>query len=135
MIPRLQEVDPRLAHQVDESMLLGDAPRPAATEVELERLGLADAAKRIPHDGFYQIKDAQRRLAVCSDPEAKIFPQLRVEDGRSGAVTEYTRRSRKDDARSRCGRSETGWTLGVGECGSQGYERSRHSLVKPEHAM
>lgn len=54
MIADLQEVDALGSHPVDEPVLLSDAARPDASPQVLQRLGFADASKRIrpgPLDG------------------------------------------------------------------------------------
>jgi hypothetical protein len=57
VVSGLQEVDPFLADEVDQSMFLGDATRPAASEVELQRFRLSDAAGRIAERALDETED------------------------------------------------------------------------------
>jgi hypothetical protein len=55
---RLEEVDPIGTDQVDNSVLLCEAPRPGAWGKVLERLRLTDALERIAEDGLDQVERA-----------------------------------------------------------------------------
>jgi len=78
-----QEVDPLLADEVDQSMFLGDATRPAAGEVELQRFRLSDAAGRIAERALDEIEDTQSDLAIGAHPVAEVVEELGLEDGLS----------------------------------------------------
>ena len=80
VISRLQEVDPRLPDEIDQSVFLCDSPRPAALEVELERFRLADATSRVSKDSLHEIEHTQSCLSIGLDPVAEIFPELGLED-------------------------------------------------------
>jgi hypothetical protein len=48
----LKKIDPVVANEVYEAMLLGQTTRPDAGEEIFERFGFADVCKGIAHDGF-----------------------------------------------------------------------------------
>jgi hypothetical protein len=77
---RLEEVDPVFADQIDDPVLLGQAPRPGAREDVLERLRLTFSLKRIAQHGVDDLQCAQRRPAVGLDPETQVFQELALED-------------------------------------------------------
>lgn len=54
----LQEVHTIVAHQIDQSILACDAPRPDVRAHLLEVLGLSDAGKGISHHSLDQIKNS-----------------------------------------------------------------------------
>jgi len=68
VIPRLEEIDSVLGDAIDEAMLLGDAAAPAAGQLVLERLRLADAREGVGEDSGHQVKDSERGFAVRLDP-------------------------------------------------------------------
>lgn len=53
MVLRREERHPVVFHQVDEPVLLIDAPRPQAGEIAFERLWLAQALKGMAADVIY----------------------------------------------------------------------------------
>jgi hypothetical protein len=57
-------------------VFLGDSSRPAACQHVFERLGPADAGKRIAKHGFDKRQNAEGRLAVCLDPVLKVLAEL-----------------------------------------------------------
>jgi hypothetical protein len=79
MISRLQEINFRLAHPVNESVFLIDSPRPSASECELQRLWFAYTGEWILKDRLDQFEDSKRRAAICFHPVAKILPEFRME--------------------------------------------------------
>lgn len=80
MIPRHQEVDPPVAHQVDHSMFLRDAARPAALHVEAQGLGLADPLQRIAQHVLDELEDTHRDDTVAGYPVREVFTELGMED-------------------------------------------------------
>jgi hypothetical protein len=57
-------------------VFLGDSSRPATCQHVFERLGPADAGKRIAKHGFDKRQNAEGRLAVCLDPVLKVLAEL-----------------------------------------------------------
>src|SRR4051794_10276027 len=58
VVASLEEVDPIVADEVDDPMLLGQPTRPDAGPEVLERLGLANSAERVTDDGLDQVEGA-----------------------------------------------------------------------------
>ena len=74
MITSLKEIDPVVANQVDEAMLLGKTAGPYAGGEIFERFRLANTCKGIAQDGLNQIERPQGSLTVDFDPVAEVFP-------------------------------------------------------------
>ena len=81
MIPRLQEIDAPVLHDVHETVLLRDASRPATLQVVAQGLGLSDATKGIAQSGLDELEHAECRAAIPADPVAKILAEFGMEDG------------------------------------------------------
>ncbi len=81
MITSLKEIDPVIANQVYDAMLLGKTTGPDAGGKIFERFGFANACKGIAHDCLDQIECPQGRFSFGFDPIAEVFPKLRLEDG------------------------------------------------------
>lgn len=81
VIPRLEELDPVVTDDVDDAVLLGEAPRPGALRQVLQRLRFSDACKRIPQDGLDDREGAQGHPAVCLHPIPEILAEFGLEDG------------------------------------------------------
>ena len=60
MISRLQKVDAIVVHEIDQAMLLRNAPRPNPCTEVLQRFRFSDAAERLPHNRFDQLQDTER---------------------------------------------------------------------------
>jgi len=86
MVPRLEEINAVVAHQVDDAMLLREAPGPYAGSEVLQRLGPSDASKGVPHDSLYHIQRPQGNLAVPSHPVPQVFSELRMKHGFAPAL-------------------------------------------------
>ena len=56
MIPGLETIDPVVANEVYEAMLLGETSRPDAGREIFERFRLADAGEGLAHDGLDQVE-------------------------------------------------------------------------------
>jgi len=82
VVTRLQKRDAVPLDEIDEAMLLREAPRPDTPAEMLQRLRLADSVERISHDGLDEIHETQRDAPLGFDPVAEIFSKLRLEDGR-----------------------------------------------------
>jgi hypothetical protein len=76
MISGLKEIDPTLRHAINQPVLLGDAPRPAARQYIPERLWFADSCERISEHCLYEFEDSERGLTVRPDPIAQVFPEF-----------------------------------------------------------
>jgi hypothetical protein len=70
MVSPLQEVDPAVGYQIDNSVFLGEPSRPGSTGKEFQGLGFADPRKRIANDGFDEVENAKGYLSICLDPES-----------------------------------------------------------------
>ena len=81
MITSLKEIDPVVANQVYDAMLLGKATGPDAGGEIFERFRLANAGKGIAHDCLDQLECPHGRLSFGFDPIAEVVPKLRLEDG------------------------------------------------------
>jgi hypothetical protein len=80
VISALQEVDAAWANQVDETMLLSDAPGPGSGCEMLERFWLPDAVEGISDYRFDEIEDFEGGSSILSDPPTKVFQKLLLED-------------------------------------------------------
>src|SRR5271157_5609178 len=81
VIPRLKKIDARLAHLINESVLLCDASGPALGQHILQRFRLADALNWIPKRGLHQLQDSKCGVVVRFDPEPEVFEKLAMKDG------------------------------------------------------
>jgi hypothetical protein len=73
VIPALEEIDPVGPDEIDEAVLLRDAPGPGAGSEMLQRLRLPDSLEWVAQDGFDEIEDLERNLPIRRDPFPKIF--------------------------------------------------------------
>ena len=80
MIPGLKKIDPVVADEVYEAVLLGKTTRPDAGAEVFERFRSADAGEGVTHDGLNQVERTHGGFAVDFDPVAEVFPELRLED-------------------------------------------------------
>jgi hypothetical protein len=80
VIPRLNKINPIIAHDVNETMLLGNPPRPDATPQIFKWFGLAHTAEWIRHDSFNKGKDTERGSPIHLHPIAQIFAKLGLKD-------------------------------------------------------
>lgn len=76
-----EKVDPVVADQVDQPMLLRDPARPHVGTHVAQRFGLADPAEGVARDGFDQVKHTECDPAVSFDPEAMILAEFILERG------------------------------------------------------
>lgn len=86
MIPGLEKIDSVVPDQVNQAVLLGDAPGPEAGGEMLEGFGFADALEWVAEDRFDKIQDAQGGFALCLDPMAQVVPEFRLEYGAARAT-------------------------------------------------
>ncbi len=84
MVSALEEVDPIVAHQIDESVLLSDPARPHIRADVPDRLGLSNPLEGVSGDPLHQVHDLECDAPIGVDPETQIFPELILEEGRSG---------------------------------------------------
>jgi hypothetical protein len=68
MVARLEKVDSGAADSVNQAMLLRDSSRPTPSEYKFQGFGLANAAKRIPNDGFHEFHYAQSGFSIVINP-------------------------------------------------------------------
>src|SRR5438105_9499691 len=99
MVARLEEVDPVVAHQVDNAVLVSETPGPGAWHAILQWLRTPDAPKRIVHDSLDEVEGTQRHATVCFDPVAEILAKLGMEDGFAGSSTRPGQSSAPDAKR------------------------------------
>jgi hypothetical protein len=91
MVPTLQEVDPAIGYQIDNSVLLRKPPRPRSTREKFQRLGFPDPGKWIASDRIHEVERAKSNLSIGFDPESQIFQEFRLKHqnpflfGRAGA--------------------------------------------------
>jgi len=81
VVPRLQEIDPPIANEVDDSMFFGKASRPGSAWEVLEGFGLPYSRKRIAQNRLYKIKSSEGDPSVRLHPVLQIFNELRLEHG------------------------------------------------------
>jgi hypothetical protein len=81
VITSLQEIDAIVLDEIDDPVLLREAPRPRTCGEIFERLRFSNSVERIAKDRFYHIERAQRDTAIRFDPMAKVFAKLRLIDG------------------------------------------------------
>src|SRR3954452_20257552 len=96
MVAGLKELDSLFHDNVDQPMLLGKAPGPRSGSQILQRLRLPDSREWIAKDGFDKIESTKRDLPIIRNPEAKVFPEFRMEHGDA-----HRRPSRVRDRRAR----------------------------------
>ena len=84
MVSALEEVDPIVAHQIDESVLLSDSARPQIRAKVPDRLGLSDSLEGVSGDPLHQVHDFECDTPIGVDPETQIFPELILEEGCPG---------------------------------------------------
>lgn len=80
VIPRLQELDPIIEHQVHQAIDRGDASRPDVGAEVLEVFRFPDPARGVAERRFHEGEDAERRLAVGLDPVAQVVQALVLQD-------------------------------------------------------
>src|SRR5271165_3704964 len=78
VVASLKKIDSILADPVNKPVFLCNPPRPATRQHELQRFGLPDTRKRIPHRRFHKLQNAECGLAVSSYPIAQVFAKLRM---------------------------------------------------------
>src|SRR5437660_1006936 len=78
-VPALRDLELPVAHAVDLPMLAGNSPGPEIGPVALERLGLADPAKRRAKN------DANQRFDALGDLRVLLLPPAIVLERRRGA--------------------------------------------------
>lgn len=86
MVSCLEEINAVIAHQVDDAMLLREAPGPYAGSEVFKRLGPSDAPKGVPHDSLYDIQRTQGDLAVRFHPVPQVISELRMKHGFAPAL-------------------------------------------------
>src|ERR1035437_5463381 len=79
MVPRLQKIDAALADSVDEPMFLGDAPRPAICQYELQWFRLANTCERGIHHRFHEFQSSKRYFPVGFHPISQVLAKFRLE--------------------------------------------------------
>jgi hypothetical protein len=80
MISALQEIDSAWPNEVNEAVLLSDAPRPSARRQMLQRLRFSDTVERFSKDRFDEIENLERGSAVLGNPPAKILQKFLLKD-------------------------------------------------------
>jgi hypothetical protein len=70
MVSPLQEVDPAVRYQIDNSVFLGKPSGPGSTGKEFQGFGFPDPRKRIAKDGFYEVESAKGHLLIRLDPKS-----------------------------------------------------------------
>jgi len=73
MVTSLEEIYRLIGDSVDQSMFLGDTPRPAAGECELQGFWLSQSFEWISHDALHQIKDPHGNASLRLDPIAEVL--------------------------------------------------------------
>lgn len=86
MVPRLEEINAVVPHQVDDAMLSSEAPGPDAESEVFQRLGPSDAPKGVSHDSLHDIQRTQGDLAIRFHPVPKVFSELRMKHGFAPAL-------------------------------------------------
>ena len=71
---------------VDEPMLLVNSPRPAASQLVLQRLGLAFALEWVSLDVLNEFENAKRFLPVVLDPPCQVLHRRQFKDQLSHAL-------------------------------------------------
>ena len=84
MVARLQKIDTIASHQIDQPMLVGNAPRPASRQNVPQRFGLSDPGERLTQHGLHELQHPQSNLAIGFNPVAKVLAELGVENGLLG---------------------------------------------------
>ena len=77
MIACLKEVDALSAYPIHQPVFLGDSSRPASCQHVFERLGPADAGKRIAKHGFDKPR-GQRYGSILAAQETEVLGPPRV---------------------------------------------------------
>ena len=70
VIARLQKVDAIVVHEIDQAMLLRNAPRPNTGAEILQRFRFSDIAERLPHNRFDQLQNTERGTTIRFNPIA-----------------------------------------------------------------
>ncbi len=87
MVPGLEEVDAFVSDQIDDAVLLRQAPRPHVGAEIFDGFGLADSLKGISAHRLDEIEAAQRGLPVGRDPVSQVFEELLLENRYSLPLT------------------------------------------------
>jgi hypothetical protein len=80
VISGLEKVDAFRSDAVNESMLLGDASRPALGKRVSERFGFTESLEGVAQNGFNQVQHSDSGIAVGPDPIPKILSELGLEN-------------------------------------------------------
>jgi len=79
MVASLNEINSRVAHHIDEAMLLRDTSRPDVSSQIFEWFWIADAAEWIAHDRLDQGQYSKRGSPLGLHPITQIFTKFRLE--------------------------------------------------------
>jgi hypothetical protein len=80
VIASLEKLDAVRKNKIDQAMLLGDSPRPAARELVLEWFWLAGADEWISHHCLDEIEQSQSYAPIGSEPEPKVLTKFQLKD-------------------------------------------------------
>jgi hypothetical protein len=70
VITTLDKVNALIAHNVDQAMFFGDAPRPDTWPKVFERFWFAKPAKRFAHYALNEVKDFERNTLIGFNPKS-----------------------------------------------------------------
>jgi hypothetical protein len=79
MEPRLNKVNTRFADKIYQPMFLRNPARPSAGRKIFQWFWLPAAAKRVTHDRFDEVEDADQGFAVGTGPMTQILSEIGVE--------------------------------------------------------
>lgn len=80
MIPPLEEVDPIVTDEINDTVFLREPARPDPGSQVLEWLGLSDSGERVAQDRLDQFQCPKRDLSIGLDPQLQIFSELRLKN-------------------------------------------------------
>src|SRR2546430_5975948 len=80
VIPRLQEVDAIVAHEVDDPVLRREPATPHARPEVLQGFRLADPGERVAHDRLDDREGAAGSARIGLAPPREVVAKLRLED-------------------------------------------------------
>jgi len=80
MIAGLQKIDALISYKIDNSVLLGQPPRPNARTKMFEWFRLPDSLERIPQDLFDKVEGTKSCFAVNLHAVPQILAELLLED-------------------------------------------------------
>jgi len=81
VIPRLQEIDPPVTNQIDDSMLFGKSSRPCAAWKVFKRFGLTDPGERIAQNRLDKVKCTEGDLPIRLHPILQVLNEFGLEHG------------------------------------------------------